>query len=492
MRDRMDDASGRPASDRRPGDNRSAIQPIAPGEEQGARCRAAWVGKRTCARQARRARSWFAFSGRLLPFASSLLLLLLLAGCGGGSSTSSGGASPQGTRLEFWHTRTRHQEAVLKQIIEEFNAKSGGPPIVPVYVPDYQDVRVKVLAGIPAKRLPLLAVCYENQVQEYMANDIVRPLDDFVNDPKEGLSKQDQDDFHPQFLETNRFAKYGNQLLSFPFTKSLLLLAYNKTLLGQVGFSKPPETWDEFQQQARAAKQQTGRTPLPFVVDASTIDGMIFSHGGEIISADGKNSLFDQQPTVRTLALLRELAREKLLTVTPGRNTAGLFGSGNVPFLLGTSSGRSNLEDQVQGRFDWDVAVIPHAPGVEPVTAFYGPNVCVFRSTPENERLAWRFIRQFTTAEVTARWSRETGYLPVRKSAAELAEMQTFFRENPRALHANEILPRSKLEPTVPGWDEVRAKIQDAATKAIQDQGTPEEIARQLRRDADATLMGGR
>src|SRR5437868_3027166 len=84
-------------------------------------------------------------------------LLLLLAGC------NRGGGKPRA--LQFWHTRTLTQEKALKAIVDEFNATSGGPPIVPVYMGDYPDVRTKVIAGIAAHRLPLLSVCYESHVQ---------------------------------------------------------------------------------------------------------------------------------------------------------------------------------------------------------------------------------------------------------------------------------------------------------------------------------------
>lgn len=415
--------------------------------------------------------------------------LLQATGCGSHASSA--------RKLEFWHTRAGNQQKALEAIVKEFNDQSGGPPIVPVYVGgNYRDVRTKVMAGIAAHRLPLLSVCYESQVQEYAAANVVRPLDDLIGGAKDGLSQQDLDDFYPQFLQSNRFARYGNQLLSFPFTKSLLVMAYNQTLLEGLGFHRPPQTWSDLVQQAQAARQKTGQTPVPFVIDASTLDGMIYSFGGDVLAPDGKATLFEQPPTLHMLTLLRDMARQQLLTDTRGSNTAGLFAGapdrpGQVPFLFGTSSGRSNLEEQVQNRFKWDIAILPHAPGVTPVTVLYGPNVCIFKSTPENDRLGWRFVRYFTTPPVTARWSRETGYLPVRKSALQLPEMHSFFRSNPRALHASDILPSAKVEPNVPNWDEVRHLIEDAANRVIHQQQSPEEAARQLKQKSDAALAKG-
>jgi multiple sugar transport system substrate-binding protein len=420
-----------------------------------------------------------------------LALLLAAAGCnpGNGGGTSTGGGKTGGAAgLEFWHTRTGAQQKALEQIVSEFNAQSGGPPIVPVYVRNYSDVRQKVLGALQAHRPPLLAVCYETHVQAYAALDAVRPLDDYINDPKEGLSQADLADIFPQYLETNRFANFGNKLLSFPFTKSLLVLAYNQTLLQKTGQQKPPQTWDEFTAAARSARAATNQTPFPLVLDASTLDGIIFSFSGSPLAPDGKSSLFDQPPTVKMLTLLRDLTAQKLATETDGPKIAGLFGTGNVLFLLGTSSARSDMEQQVGDKFPWDVAVIPHAPEVKPVTVLYGPNVCLFKSTPANELLGWRFIKFFTTTAMTARWSMATGYLPVRKSAADLPDMKAFFQKNPRAQHAFDLLPLARVEPNVPNYEEVRTMLGDAATRVIHGQGTPEEVARQLKQKADGAL----
>jgi ABC-type glycerol-3-phosphate transport system substrate-binding protein len=410
-------------------------------------------------------------------------LALVAAGCGGGGA-------PPAEKLEFWHTRTGGQQKALEAIVADFNRTSGGRPIVPVYVQDYPQVRTKVMAGIDAKRLPLLSVCYETHVQAYAARDAVVPLDRFLNDTKEGLPPDQLADFYPQVLETNRFRRYNNQLLSFPFTKSLLLLNYNKTLLATAGLKEPPATWHELRRQAAKVMALTGKTPFPFVLDASTLDGMIFSFGGEIVSADERESRFDQPPTVGMLTLLRDMAQQKLLTVTPYQNLPGLFGGGEVPLALGTSSFRSRMEEQVQGKFDWDVAIIPHAEGVTPVTVLYGPNICLFKHAPEEELLGWRFIKYFTSPDVTARWSRDTGYFPVRKSASELPEMKSFYEQNPRALHALEILPNAKVEPQTPDYEEVRDMLVDAASRVINGRGTPEEVAKDLKKKADGKLRG--
>ncbi len=165
-----------------------------------------------------------------------------------------------------------------------------------------------------------------------------------------------------------------------------------------------------------------------------------------------------------------------------------LAASQRVAFSFGSSSTRATAERQIGRKFDWDVAVIPHAPGVKPVTVMYGPNVCIFRSGTDTEREAWSFIKYFTSAPVTARWARETGYLPVRKSAATRPEMKVFYASDPRALHVHQILSMAKPEPNVVGWQEIRSLMQSASRAVLGGSVAPKTAAAELKRKADAVL----
>ena len=74
--------------------------------------------------------------------------------------------------------------------------------------------------------------------------------------------------------------------------------------------------------------------------------------------------------------------------------------------------------------------VIPQgADNKNPKTALYGANAILFKSTPEKQLASWLFLKYFTSKDVTAYWSIQSGYLPVRKSAAESDVYKKFFAE---------------------------------------------------------------
>jgi ABC-type glycerol-3-phosphate transport system substrate-binding protein len=428
--------------------------------------------------------------GHVTRIGATLGAALALAGCLSGSSGPGGGTANSGGKrvLQFWHTRRADQEVALKGICADYNAANPQVEIQPSYQGSYDRLNQKIRASIQAKGLPALAVGYESHVTEYAKSDVLVPLDDLIKDPELGIKPEELADIPERYLESNRFAQFENKLLSFPFTKSNLVLYYNKTLLKQAGFETPPATWDEFEKQAAAVTARIKKPAFVFDSDPSTIDGIIYSFGGELLGPDGKTTLFDKGPTVKTLDLLQRMAKAKSLQLGSGDDVSNLFAAGQCALILATTSGRAAAEEQIGSTFEWDVSVIPHAAGVEPVTVMYGPNVCIFRSTPEQEREAWKFIRFFVSPEITARWARETGYLPVRKSSVELPEMKSFYERNERARHVYDILQYARPEPNVLGWQEVRNYLTDASNAVIAGKATPLAAASQLKQKSDRAL----
>ncbi|MFN3648365.1 MAG: ABC transporter substrate-binding protein [Armatimonadota bacterium] len=420
-----------------------------------------------------------------------LLLLCAGAGCTGAGGAANGSAAGR-LRLELWHTRRDEQEAALRRIAEEYSRENPGVEIVPVFQSGYNDLLQKARAAVQAKRLPAMTMAYEAHVTEYMRSGVVRPLDDLIADPEIGFSESELSDIPEPYLQSNRYPEFEGKLLSFPFTKSTLVLYYNQELLEKAGFSRPPVTWEELERQAAAISRQLGAPAYGFTADASTLDGMLFSRGGHPLTEDGQRTRFDEPPMVETLAMLQRMRQAGTLLEAPADDVGSLFLAQRCAFATETSSMRSFMEEQVGDRFRWDVALLPHAQAAEPATVMYGPNVCLFRGSPEQEREAWKFVKYFVSPPVTARWARETGYLPIRRSAVELPEMREFYRDNPRALTIWHTLPVARPEPNVIGWQEVRSLLEDSARAVVSGKMEPRAAALELKRKSDQALAASR
>jgi len=394
---------------------------------------------------------------------SFILVVLLAAGCG---------KKDDRTVVTFWHTQRGKNQEALNKIIGDFNGSRSRYRVVPQYVGGYDQIYRKMVVNIRANKPPALCVAYESMVAKYHQARAVVDLDQYLNHPEYGLSEESQADIFPQFIKANRFKHYGNKLLSFPFTKSILMMYYNKGLLEKLGFEPPPKTWEEFLQMCRAVRDRAdGKRGYAISIDASTIDAMVYSFCGRVVDEQETRTFFNTPPAPEVFELLSTMINEgSAYMILKGSNDDRIdIASDRAAFIIRSSTTRPYLGMQVddlkkEGKpyADWSLSIIPHAEGCEPVTVMFGANICMLKTTPEVQRGAWEFIKYFASTEVTAEWATKSGYLPVRKSALKTDTLRRFFAKYPRALEPLKALPYAVNEPTVEGWQEVRQYIEDA------------------------------
>jgi sn-glycerol 3-phosphate transport system substrate-binding protein len=55
----------------------------------------------------------------------------------------------------------------------------------------------------------------------------------------------------------------------------------------------------------------------------------------------------------------------------------------------------------------------------------------VNKSSPEKQAAAWQYLKFLDSAESLTTWAIGTGYLPIRKGAADSSQMQQYWQQNP-------------------------------------------------------------
>ena len=422
---------------------------------------------------------------KLFPGIILSLVCLSVIGC----SEQEGFAPIEPDKILFWDRQTTETADLLREMVDEFNEGRIGPLVEVQYSGNYPEIFRKIRASIQARSVPDMAVAYQSMTVEYVRAGAVLELDPLLNDSKSGLTKADWDDFFPVVMETNRYEEFGGKTYSFPFCKSVLMMYFNKRVLGQAGLDAPPETWDEFLDQCRKVKAATDGPAYAVSVDASTVDGMIFSMGGEV--ASGRTALFDSPEALAIFKLLETLAREKLAyPIDRGtQNDKIALAHDKVAFVFRSSSHRTNVTELMGGDLErWGMTRIPQADPARPATVLYGPNICIFDTTDEHTRIAWDFVRFFTSKENVVRWALGSGYVPIRKSAAEDPRIQKLWGEWSCNRAAFDCLPFSKSEPTVMGWQEVRGLIEKAETAVLTEFQSAEDAVAELTQAANAVL----
>jgi multiple sugar transport system substrate-binding protein len=437
---------------------------------------------------------------RTFSLSAAVCLVFCAFGCGSGEAGRSADRTAGARTFEpiekdraiLWDRQTTQTAELLKQLVQEFNRGRQGVPVDAQYIGGYSEIFRKVTASIEAGKLPAMAAAYESMTSEYIEDGAVAPLDALVNDPQSGYTEAELQDFFPVVMEINRYPQFENRMYSFPYTKSVLMLYFNSDVLKSAGLDgAPPRTWDEFLAQCRQVKQKTGQPAYALHVDPSTVDGMIFSMGGKLV--EGNTTLFDQPAAIRTFELLETLAKEQLCyQITPQTfDDEAALAQGKVAFTIRTSSSHASVKRlmDAQGLSDsWGIAAIPQADPDNPQTVLFGANVCIFNVSPEQQKAAWDFIRFFTSPDVNVRWALGTGYLPIRKSAAEDPRMQAYWSEWKYNRAAYDCLPFAHPEPKLAGWQKVRTLIEKAETAVLTGLQSGRDAALELKREADAAL----
>ena len=403
-------------------------------------------------------------------------VLIVASACQGSTTPQGGGQSNTEADIELkgpvnitlWHTQTGSNATALQSMVDKFNKDNGkGVTVAMEYQGGYTQLYQKTLGAIQAGVLPEVAVGYESFVADYQKADVVLDLDPYVNSSKNGLDKASLDDIFKTYLDTNRFPQFGNKLLSFPFTKSLLIMYQNEDVLKSAG-QTTPRTWDEFEKAARAvttkgADGKVTRYGWAAPTSASTFNGWVLSRGGSLMSADNNTVAWDGKEGVDSVKLFQKLLNEGVAYVPAGFDYQTDFGISKVAFVQESSTGRpffvsSFPKDKAPA---WSITGLPQSDPAKAKTVQYGANIIAFKSTPEKQLASWLFIKWFAEKDQTADWAIKSSYMPVRKSAVDNAALKTYWAKDTQGKQAFDLSGTAVPEPNVRGQQDIRTVIED-------------------------------
>ena len=423
---------------------------------------------------------------------STILLVPLFSGC---APATPGGSKDRSFKpldpdfAVFWDRQTTESAQLLQDLAAEFNRSWQGIPIKVERAGNYTDIFRKVSASIRAGVLPAMAVAYESMTNDYINAGAAVDLEPLLADEEAGLSAEALADYIPGALENNRFANHDNHLYAFPFAKSVLILYYNKKVMQDAGITAPPATWDDFINQCRQIKAKTGKYAHGVHADCSTVNGMIFSQGGDVLK-DGK-CLYDSPEALAVFRIYEILAKENLAwLVSPSSYEDNVaLSKDEIAFVMRSSSSFSDMKLLMEGDTErWGIAPIPQKYPAKPGTTLYGPNVCIFNTTEAHIQAAWAFMKFLTSPEVSVRWSLETGYLPVRRSTLHQPELQQHWEKWECNKVPYDCLAFARTEPNAPGWQEVRDLATRAVSEIMAGVTTAEKAAAALQSGAERIL----
>ncbi|MFA6936042.1 MAG: extracellular solute-binding protein [Bacilli bacterium] len=393
----------------------------------------------------------------------SVLSAATLVGCGGNSGddynlpevniVSLDTLKATTTTIKFWHPFGSSTEAALQNVVADFETAY---PYIDVELETkggYDNLKQAVTLEIPTGNTPNVVLGYPDHFAEYLAGEVLVPLNDFIDAKDSEIGLDDFDDIYANYMVENQ-QFYEGYTFGLPFNKSTEVLTYNKTFFDAHNL-KVPETWAEY----RSVSEQI-LTIVEGVLDSATkIDaasGLDFSGvtldtfypasydsaanmfititrqwGGEYTSVgetfENGKILFENDKTKEAVQFFKDMYEDHLFA-TPA--TWEQDYASNVFVVLGTmmsvgSSAGVTYNVPSGDLFEVGVAKIPYYTADKASVIQQGTNIAMLANGTDNQKLAsWLLIKYLTSTEGNTQFAIDSGYLPVRKSGTESSAYQ--------------------------------------------------------------------
>jgi len=326
----------------------------------------------------------------------------------------------QPVKITFWYALSGAQGQVVEAMVKKFNAEQKNITVDVIFQGSYADIAQKLTAAITAKTVPDIAQM--GGAPTLAESGAIVPITEF-------LTEQERADIYEGFLDYNKFA---GKLVTMPFNNSIPMLYYNKDLFAAAGLdpNKPPATWDELVKAAQALTKP-GQWGLNTHTDTHWyLSAMIMQNGGKILSDDGKKVVYNSPEGIEALQFWGDLVtKHKVMPANQHAQASADFLAGKVAMMMRSSASLAAVERDA--KFKVGVAPLPCKKQCsEPIG---GASLVIFKTTLEKQKAAWEFAKWMTSPQNSVDLFVQTGYVPIRKSVANVPALKEFYAKSPNA-----------------------------------------------------------
>ena len=327
--------------------------------------------------------------------------------------------------LQVWYAVSGTSGEKFTALSKEFDDQSDLVDLELSYSGGSADTATKVSAALLTNTQPDVALMYAGPLYTGGRNDYA--MEELMK--REGFG---MDDIFPGMLDYCTYM--GQGICAVPFGISTQVMYYNKTLLEKAGvdMTNPPKTWQEFYDLcADLLTKVEGDDFTAFdVSDAPWLfKSMLKQNGCEIVvqGEDGKiEPVYNNEAALEVTDFWYSLVTSGIMAAGEHDNAENRFLSGNCAFIAATS----NRISRWRGATEFELGAI-EMPFFKTQSLALGGNVMVILTDdPQKVEAAWEYISYLTSAEKNAEFALATGYLPIRKSELDNADIQKALSEN--------------------------------------------------------------
>jgi sn-glycerol 3-phosphate transport system substrate-binding protein len=410
------------------------------------------------------------------------------------------GTASAATGIQLWHAMSGANTQRIEAIADGFNQSQSDYKVVATFKGAYAEALTAGIAAFRAGDPPAILQVQEVATETFMvAKGAIRPVEEVM---KEAGEPFDPKAYVPAIA--GYYTAADGRMLSFPFNSSTPVLYYNKDLLKKAGLDpdKPPRTWEEVGEVTR--KLRDAGVPCGYTTTwiswiqletMAAVHGQEFASDGNGFGGLGARLLIDGPLFLKHIGTLADWQKTKQFDYG-GRDNKSTpkFVSGECALFTESSAGYANVK--TGAKFDWGIAPLPYWASVvaKPSnTIIGGASLWVMaKKSPEVYKGVAKFFTYLSRPEVQAKWSTETGYLPVTPAAYDYIKKSGFYEQNPGAdVGIKELDP---FEPAkvkgvrLGNFVQIRTIIDEELEKVWAGQATAEAALKAAKARGDAEL----
>lgn len=405
------------------------------------------------------------------------------------------------TILEFgmitgsnWDVANANSFVIIDQAIERFETEHPGVKIhyySGVRKDDYSEwFSRKLLAG----KEPDVFMVLGTDFNQFSSMGVMKNL--------EPLMGKDPDfDEENYFSSSLRSGQYGEVQYALPYETVPTLMFVNKTLLAKEGIAMPNPDWN-WDTMYNICRKTTKDLDGDGVLDQfgcynfGWMDA-VYSNGGEIFEADGKESNFTDEKVVESIQFVR-----RLNDLYQGQKvTQEDFNAGNVVFMPLTFAEYRTYKTypykiKRYANFQWDCITMP--------AGYQGGNLSQVDSLligisahTKHEQLAWEFLKLLTYDEkIQTEIFRSSQGASVLKKVTESKEMESIVQEDMEESDTvisgsllGRIIEEGQIEPQFKRYEQALALADSEIGQILENDETIDSSLKILQRTVNSYLQ---
>jgi multiple sugar transport system substrate-binding protein len=320
------------------------------------------------------------------------------------------------TLTVYWNPG--HSYEAYANVIKQFEADHPGWTVNWEKF-QWPDMRTKLIADFSVGNVPDLSAEPGGWVEEFGQQGLLLPLNDYI--AKDGKAMGYPDDWQDYAVQRNMV---GDTYYGIQIHLTCATLVYNKGMLEQAGFDKPPTNWEEFKTIAKATAKggKYGFAPNP---DYYYYWPWIYQAGGDYYDPKTNKVLFDSPEAIKGIQFVSDLIHKDKSAPVPvvGADYEGpakLFTAGRAAMIITgpwdvstIKTGNPNLK--------WDVA--PSLTDKVQATLAGGTSVFIPKKAKHPDE-AWDLLKRFVSLDTEIAASLPNGMTMPRKSWTEVQKVK--------------------------------------------------------------------